>query len=832
MSVKDIINIEEYIHDEIRKNNPLIGLVTCVTDKLNGKTNYQNDPYSEPYLSWVGKTEGGKNEIQNVSLHIHERIDPVRIIKSFLKTKTEEQLSFFDKPENEPPLEKALEFYQHDQLWSNRLIAGDSKLIMNSLLVKEGMLEGVQMIYFDPPYGQKYNSNFQPFVDHRNVKDGNDADIPAEPETIQAFRDTWELETHSYLTYIHDRLLLAKNLLHKTGSIFIQISDKNMHHIREICDEVFGKENFVNLIYFRTTGGFASNGLSRVGDLLIWYCKKQDSMKYRPLFLDKPEFDNAYRFVELSDGSRRPLTDEEKKNMALMPKNSKIFRYDNLQSQGSSKEDQPFGFQGKVYKPNTGSHWKANYPNGMELLKKANRIDLFGNNISYIRYLDDNPVSPLNNAWMDTGFSGFASDKRYVVETNSMVIQRCLLMTTDPSDLVLDITCGSGTTAYVAEKWGRRWITCDTSRVATTLTKQRLMTSKFDYYKFAYPEQGLKSGFQYKTVPHITLSNIANNEPPQQETLYDQPLIDKKKLRVTGPFTVEAVPSLRVKPFDGNMPKLELIGNELIRTEEYSKRIEWCDELKACGIRGIHGNIIHFESISQMKVTRFLHASGEILELNDKRSLAYISFGPDYAPLEKRQIEAAIEEVKILNDKPELLVFAAFHFDPEALKEINCRNKNESFTILQVQMSVDLLTSGFRKKRSSNQSYWLMGQPEVDINKDDRGRYTVKLKKCNYYDPITGNIEEINTKKIAMWFLDTDYDDRCIIPDQVFFPISNDKQNWTKLAKTLKSEIDENAIMKFSGVTSLPFVAGENKKIAIKIIDNRGVESFVIMELE
>lgn len=826
MTVKEKINIEEYIHDNMRKNNPLIGLVTSVTDRLNGRTQYQHDPHIDPYLSWAGKVEKETLEIQNVSLHIHERIDPARIIKSFLKSKPEEQLSFFDRPENEPPLTKAIEFYKHDQLWANRLIAGDSKLIMNSLLVKEGMAGKVQMIYFDPPYCIKYNSNFQPFVNKRDVVNGSDSDIPAEPEMIQAFRDTWELEMHSYLTYIQTRLLLAKSLLHETGSIFIQISDENIHIIRIICDEVFGKENFISQISFQTTNSVKKT-LNRSGDYLIWYAKNHVKIKYNQLYIEKDFYDGSYNKIEILNGDKRNLTQEEKNNLKKIPMGSKIYSLADLTSKGASSQPQPFEYIGRIYYPTQGKHWAANYPEGMELLKKSNRIEISGNTLRYIRYFNDFPVQELNNNWTEQLSE---QNKIYVVQTAEKTVQRCLIMTTDPGDLVLDITCGSGTTAYVAEKWGRRWITCDTSRVALTLAKQRLMTSKFDYYDLAYPEQGLKSGFKYKTVPHITLGSIANNEPPRQETLYDQPFIDKKRIRVTGPFTVEAVPSLRVKPFDGNMPKMELDGVQLTRTEENSNRSEWCDELKACGIRGIKGNIIHFDLITPMQATHFLHARGEIQEKNGTRKLAYISFGPDYAPLEKRQIESAIQEIKILNKKPDLLVFAAFQFDPEASKDIDYR-KQEEFTIIKTQMSVDLLTADFRKKRSSNQSYWLIGQPDVEISKDKQGHFIVKLTKCDYYDPITGTIEEFDTNHVAMWFLDTDYDDRCIIPDQVFFPMSTDKHNWTKLAKTLKAEIDENVIEKFSGIISLPFTIGDNKKIAVKIIDNRGIESFVIKEL-
>lgn len=445
-----------------------------------------------------------------------------------------------------------------------------------------------------------------------------------------------------------------------------------------------------------------------------------------------------------------------------------------------------------------------------------------------VKYLDEFPVFELTNVWDDAAVT---PEMIYVVQTNPKVIQRCILMTTDPGDLVLDPTCGSGTTAFVAEQWGRRWITCDTSRVAITLAKQRLMTAKFDYFELAYPNEGVKSGFKYKTVPHITLGAIANNEPPKEEILYDQPFVEKNKIRVTGPFTVEAVPSLRVRPFDGKEPKVKAKSEDLARTDETGKQAEWCDELKATGIRAVGGKIVNFSRIEPMAATRFLHAEGEILESDHTTKRAYISFGPDYGPIEQRQVEEGLKEARSLKEKPDFVIFAAFHFDPEAAKDIDEINW-PGVKILKAQMSVDLLTKDLRKKRSSSQSYWLIGQPDVAVIKQKDGKYKVEVHGFDYYNPVSGEIESKGTKHIAMWFLDTDYDERSLYPGQVFFPESDHKRDWTRLAKALNGEVNEDLLEKFTGVESLPFNAGENKKIAVKIIDNRGIESFVIKKLE
>lgn len=822
------IKIEAYSHaGKKRKNNPPVGLVSSQTDKLNGYTKYAHDPYIDPYLSWAGKKEGQEVNVRNISLHVHERIDSTRVIRAFLKKKTEprqQQLSLFQSQENTLPLGKAFEFYSHDQDWTNRLIAGDSLLVMNSLLKKEGMAGEVQMVYIDPPYGIKYNSNFQPFINKREVKDNNDADIPAEPETIKAFRDTWELGIHSYLTYLYDRLLLVKELLNESGSCFVQISDENLHHVREVMEEVFGKENFCALIPFRKTGGLGSTLLSSVTDYIIWYAKDKKKVKYHQLYSNK-DFGgkSAYNWLELKDGSRRRMTPKESKGMEPLPDGARIFRLDNLTSQGNPVF--PYTFEGKTYKRG----WKTN-KEGLDKLANVNRIIAGENTLAYVRYHDDFPVSPITQLWEDTGISGYADAKMYVVQTNASVIERCVLMTTDPGDLTLDPTCGSGTTAFVSEQWGRRWVTCDTSRVAVALAKQRLMTAYFEYYKLAHPTEGVSSGFEYKNIPHITLGSITNDEKGAAEVLYDQPVIDKSKVRVTGPFTVEALPSLRTKPFDGKEPKVAAQGDEIARTGETANQAVWRDELKTSGIRATGGKTINFSRIEPMAGTRFIHAEAEIPDEKGTNKKAVISFGPDYGALEQRQVEEAVNEARKLADKPDFIIFAAFQFDPEAAKDID-HIQWPDVTVLKAQMSVDLLTADLRKKRSSNQSYWLIGQPDVEVVKNKDGTYKVIVRGFDYYNPVTGEIDFGDTRRIAMWMLDSDYDEQSILPEQVFFPMKDPKHDWTALAKTLNGAVDQDLIELFTGVESLPFAAGEHKKIAVKIIDDRGIESFVIKNL-
>jgi len=823
--------IEQYEHkDKQRVNNPPVGLVDAHTD--NGgfkKTTYEYDPHLDPQLQWAGKAEHTSFEVPTVSLHVHERIDPRRIIETARKEEeVSPQMSLFETERK--PLREAIEFYKHKENWSNRLIAGDSLLVMNSLLEKEGMGGKVQMVYFDPPYGIKYGSNFQPFVNKRDVKDGKDEDLTQEPEMIKAFRDTWELGIHSYLTYLRDRLLLARELLSETGSVFVQIGDENVHLVRNLLDEVFGVENFVSQITYQKSSPLASTLIPLTCDYILWYAKDIEKIKYSQLFTDKVAGETGasrYKSIELMNGKRIPLSEF---NGDL--KDGMLFADSDLSAQTNSVTNAfEFEFEGRIFKPSSNRQWQT-HKEGLKRLAEKNRIMVQGSRLRYIRYYDDFPSNPITNIWTDIGGIQSRSDpKVYVVQTSTTTIQRCLLMTTDPGDLVLDITCGSGTTAYVAEQWGRRWMTCDTSRVATTLTKQRLMTANYDFFQLAYPEEGVGSGFKYKTVPHITLKSIANNEPAPQETLYDQPFIDNKKARVTGPFTVEAVPAPVAKSFEEvEGSEIQEADNSVSRSGETLRQDEWRNELLRAGVRAKGGKHIQFTRVEPLSGTRFLQAEAETKEDNPKRVV--VCFGPEHAPLEQRMVELALEEARMLQPKPEIVLFCAFHFDPEARKDIEETNW-PGITLLEAQMNADLLTDDLKKKRSSNESFWLIGQPDVSIKEiksgDDTGKYTVEVNGFDYYNPKTGTVDSGGKGDIAMWMLDHDYDGRSLFPSQVFFPMAGAKEGWATLAKNLKAEIDEDKIEIYGGTVSLPFVPGKN--IAVKIIDARGIESLKIIRL-
>lgn len=953
-----------YRHTETRVNNPEVGMVHPDNDPDQPKTVWKYDPHldpelmfdsqrgaveklidnalasgdadamrdalvelkrlQEPYLNWAGKAEGTSFAVDTVSLHVHERVDPATILANARKRLKGEkageawrQADLFAAAFENLPLRQALDFYHHEKGWSNRLIAGDSLLVMNSLLHKESMAGKVQMIYIDPPYGIKYGSNFQPFTNKRDVKDGADADLTQEPEMIKAFRDTWELGIHSYLTYLRDRLLLAKELLHESGSVFVQISDENLHHVREIMDEVFEAKNFISVISFVKTAGQSDSRLAGVSDYLVWFAKDTAKLKYNQIYNSKVlggEGASGYNRVQEPNGFQRSLAKNEDVSQAAMKAGWRIFTSQSVESQSPGTK-YPVDFRGMTVNPS--GYWKTQ-ESSMPKLRKAGRLMVSGSTLRYIRFFDDFPVFPIVNLWQDTGVAGFASDKRYVVETSAKVVERCLLMTTDPGDLIFDPTCGSGTTAFVAEKWGRRWITCDTSRVATTLAKQRLMTSSFDYYHLRYPQEGLRGGFEYQTVPHIKLKSIANNpdidtiydakhpaieaalnalndalfkasaspikvtegarkgktikfserqrleewEVPfvapedwpetigkpfadfhaarlamqaemdrsiaahaKPEPLYDKPKVDETRLRITGPFSVEAVPAPTVLSLDESAPA-EQADVTVARSGETSRQTQWRDELIRTGIRAKGGAMLKFTDLEAIPGVKHLHASGTL----DSGERVVVSFGPEHAALEQKQVERAIEDAQTLVPKPKFVVFCAFTFDPEAAKDIDELNW-PGVTLLKAQMNTDLLTEDLKKARSSNQSFWLMGQPEVEL-KHVGDNWQVEVHGFDYFDPREGTLVSGGKSKIAMWSLDTDYDGRSLMPHQVFFPMAGAKDGWNRLKKTIRAELDEDLLEQFHGTVSLPFEAGDHRRVAVKIVDDRGIESLKIMNLE
>lgn len=504
----------------------------------------KRDPDLDPQLIWRGKYDGDDRlTVQAPPLYIQEKVHPRALVQELIReTKAarpqpQEQLSLFADFNGIAPDADKTDFYQHDQNWTNRMILGDSLQVMASLSEREGLRGKVQCIYMDPPYGIKFNSNFQWSTTSRDVKDGKADNMTREPEQVKAFRDTWKDGIHSYLSYLRDRFLLARDLLTDSGSIFVQIGDENVHRVRALMDEVFGEENFCSQISFRTTGGQSNSLLASSFDIILWYAKCRRNIKYSPLYIEKQKGSGGSGQYSLLENRRElflpiSMTKEQKEHLSEIPDTFKILAHDTLYSSGapSNLDEQAFSYKQYNLKCPDNNHWKTTRL-GLIRLYHANRFLLSGKTLRYKRYWDDFPVMDMENLWADTGRSGFSDKKRYVVETTPRVIERCILMATDPGDLVLDPTCGSGTTAYVAEQWGRRWITIDTSRVALALARARIMGARYPYYLMTDSPEGqakeaelngrgpstaptfnnIRLGFVYERVPHITLKSIANN---------------------------------------------------------------------------------------------------------------------------------------------------------------------------------------------------------------------------------------------------------------------------------------------------------------------------------
>ncbi len=836
--------VKDYRHEEKRPNNPPAGLATY--DKtLPSRKVYDYDPHLDPQLVWAGKKEHASFEVENVALHIHERISTAAIIKAVQREEPQREL--FADPQL--PLTEQIEFYQHEMNWANRLILGDSLLVMNSLLERELMAGKVQMIYMDPPYGVKFSSNFQPRIDRRDVKD-SDEDLTREPEMIKAYRDTWTLGIHSYLTYLRDRLLLCRQLLADSGSIFVQIGDQNLHNARELMDEIFGCDNFVGVVTFRTKIPLNPLYLANVADFLLWYAKEKEQMKFRRLCVERgvDEILSDFPYVELQDGSRRFLTEEERMGEKPLPPGSRLFTALDLSASGYTAScDFPVEYDGKTYYPTAGKAWKTN-PDGMQRLLAHRRVHSTGGALRYVFYAEDYPVKEITNIWTDTlGEAG----KAYVTQSPQKALQRCILMTTDPGELVLDPTCGSGTTAYIAEKFGRRWITCDTSRVALALARQRILTATFPYYRLAHPvaamsssptaggdtgataKQGVAGGFIYKTVPHITLGSIAQNEPSERAILYELPEIDRSKVRVSGPFSVEAIPVPAMESLAAVSDRR--IGDEdIAATARGEGRIvnpaadhitTMIELLRKAGVVFPGGKKLMLENLRLLGVG-WLHAETEAKQNGEKARRVAVSFGPRHGPVAAIQTHEAAQTASV--NGYDVLVLAGFSVDPEAQAFIQ-KTPIRNLTIHFANVNPDVLVGDLLKTSRASQLFTVFGSPDVKPEKQKDGSYIVHLLGVDIYDPNTGELHQSRGDDVAAWFLDQDYDGYTFCISQAFFPSNADA--WEKLGRALKGSIDPEKFEALRGTISLPFQPGKYERIAVKVIDFRGNETIRVIQL-
>ena len=667
---------------------------------------------SKPFLNWAGKAERHQIQVPTAPLFVHERHSTKAILDGIRHRKARGQtLDLFG--DSGMDIRENLEAYEHKGPWRNRMILGDSLSVMNSLLEFEGLAGQVQMIYIDPPYGVKFGSNFQPFVRKRDVKHGGDEDMTREPEMVKAYRDTWELGLHSYLTYLRDRLLLARELLNETGSIFVQISDENLHHVRELLDEIFGASNFISVITFVKSGSLGASLLPRRDDYIIWYAKQIDRVKYRQLYLEKTLADEAetYSQVHMPDGVIRPLRSDEVE-AGQIDGGGKAFRYVVLTKPGPGQRYE-VNLSGRTF--SSGTRWWGFPPESMQALIQAGRVVIQGNSLASIRYLDDFPCSYLTNVWPDTA-TGSGMKKLYVVQTSVKAIQRCMLMCTEPGDLVLDPTCGSGTTAFVAEQWGRRWITCDTSRVPLALARQRMLTATFPYYELKSPQSGPAGGFVYRRkqnrkgdeigglVPHITLKSIANDEPPAMEVLVDRPEEVSGVTRVAGPFVVEATiaPAQIIEPSEDGAA----VSSSDAATH-IQRMIEVLRQSKTLRLPG--NRELTLASLRRTVDTEYLHAEA----MEGGRRVAIV-FGPPDGAVSAILVYEAGREAHYL--RFERLYFFGFAVEPGARVMIDDEKKLR-IPAAYVAVTPDVAMSDLLKTTRASEIFSVTGLPDVEVRR-------------------------------------------------------------------------------------------------------------------
>ena len=877
----------------------------------------------DPQLVWRGKDAQDWTDlvVNAPPLYIQEKVHPKVLIDDLLRQSRERReaaeaaaggtVDMFGDFNGIPAGADKTDFYAHDQNWTNRMILGDSLQVMASLAEREGLRGKVQCVYFDPPYGIKFNSNFQWSTTSRDVKDGNRDHISREPEQVKAFRDTWRDGINSYLTYLRDRLTVARDLLTETGSVFVQIGDENVHLVRNLLGEVFGHDNHVATIAFKTSIGLGSDYMDRVYDSIVWFAKDLDQLKYRSLYFMLQRGEKGatrYNYLEYPDGLVRTASPEEREGDSRVDASVRFFTDQGLTSRRKATEAELFKveFEGRSFGPTSGT-WRTT-ATGLSRLGKANRLLATAKQLRYRKYFDDFGALALTNFWDDAGggIQSRSDPKVYVVQTNTKVIERCILMATDPGDLVLDPTCGSGTTAYVAEQWGRRWITLDTSRVALALARARIMGARYPYYLLADSPEGqlkeaeitrgvpsslptrgnIRQGFVYERVPHVTLKSIANNaeidviwetwqkklEPlrealntalkkdwqdwqipreadvkwgekaktlhaewwaarierqreidasiaakAESEYLYDKPYEDKKRVRVAGPFTVDSLSPHRTLAMDIDDG---LIDGVRAPKAEYEAKADFAsvmlENLKAAGVQQAHkADRITFTSIVGWAGGGYICAEGRYME-GDKERRAGIFIGPEFGTVSRPDLVSAAREAADANF--DVLIACAFNYEAHAAEF----EKLGRVPVLKARMNPDLHMAGELKNTGAGNLFVVFGEPDIRIEPQADGKVRVRVKGVDVFRPQTGEIESGGTDSIALWMIDTEYNEESFFVRQAYFLGASDP--YKALKTTLKAEIDAEAWATLNSDVSRPFEKPKTGRIAVKVINHLGDE--------
>lgn len=770
------------------------------------------DPAADPVLFWAGKRN--RREVPVLPLQRNEIVSESRIAQIIERARraaeeksgTAQQGHLFadlEKTLRETDRSKRVEFYTHEEGWKNKLICGDSLHVMESLLHYENMRGKVQMIYIDPPYGIKYDSNFQQRVDSTKNDEKDAAD---DVLTIKAFRDTWALGIHSYLSYLQERLYLCREMLAASGSIFLQMGDENAHITRTVLDEVFGASNFVSEIVFYKTSGKGGTGLGAVYDRLLWYAKNKTDLKYRQLYLPRPShtLEEQYNLVELPDGAVRRMNEEELDGTHLLPVGGRRFKAADLSSQGESEVgSRPFAYQGRTYEVPPNTHWKTTQE-GLGRLAGKGRLHPIGKRLFYKRFADDFPFTTYTNIWDDTVISGFASPKLYSVQTSPKVVERCILMTTDPSDLVFDPTCGSGTTAVCAESAGRRWMTCDTSRVAVNVARQRLVSAVLPHYR---TRNGKVSGnFIFRSVPHITLKSLAYGLEPEKVELVDQPEVDRDAVRVCGPFEAASLGRYSVEDWKGYVVRESGIG-EAAKLENYIEVI--------CRL--------YRRDAAIQGATGLVHAVAE----SENGKIA-ISVGPLSGRVTGKQINDAVQDALSSGILEVHLLGWAFEANVGEVK--SQLEKRGKVKVELIMIRPDTLAEGL-KATQPEMLFSPLALPDIEVKVAKNGKAEkqvhVTLKGVALFDRKrrTTEYKAADSGYVSAWYLDEDYDGDCFVDCQMFF----DFKKTPNIKAALKAEVDpEEFTLKLD---SQPFPVRGYKRIAVKVVDVYGNESTIVREL-
>jgi adenine-specific DNA-methyltransferase len=871
--------VESIRHQDARPNIPTADMHEQVPTQVEAPVTlkYPRNADLDPQLVWRGKDSQDLADLRVDAppIYIQEKIDPAVLIENLRDTanagEIEPELTLFEGFDGLPQSD-LVDFYQHSANWSNRMILGDSLQVMASLAEREMLRGKVQMIYMDPPYGIKFGSNWQVSARQRSVSDGNLAEFANEPEVVKAFRDTWELGIHSYLSYLRDRLTLSRDLLTTSGSIFLQIGDENVHLVRNLLDEIFGSENFISQISFRTTAPLSEKFLPGITNYLLWYGRNKKETFYRQLWTEKKSgFDSNYSHVEDEKGNRRRLRDSDFDDESQLLDGLRLFYPSPFLSSGYTATcTYSFQLDGRTIPANEKS-WRTT-PEGAKRLISAGRLTLnSAGRPVYVAYFEDWPMQPINDLWTDTRSP---MKKRYVVQTDTEIIKRALVMTTKPGDLVLDPTCGSGTTASVAEQFGRRWITIDSSRVALTLAKERLATSTFPYYILRDSPEGdlihrtrlsltenshkttfandVRLDFVYSEVPHVTLENIANNERivegisrtdatriisegSDSESLRDLPITDSKRVRVSGPFTVESLTphrSLELPFADSSAPEPKGTVDGI----EFDQVI--LQNVRTAGIQnGLRKERIEFADLT-VHAGKYIQGVGTPKEGGENK--VAIAVGPQYGTVSPQWIQSAAVEAKTIPGVKVLAVLG-FAFDPQVRAVTDQYEANDSgidtvgelplgkLRVLMVRMNPDLLMGRDLRKTASANLFMVFGEPEIIWKRDDE-KIVVEVKGVDVYDPIKDEIRSRSTDQIYLWMIDSNYDGKSFFMRHCYF--LGEQEPYEKLKRDLKADIDEEVWETLYKTTSRPFDPPSTGRIAVKVINDYGDEAMKVIEIK